>query len=658
VSDLRTLLPALLAHVALGCALAALLWVAGTAWLAALPGMRPAERRRADLVLGYPLGLLAAIAVAFAALFGPRWAVLALAVALGPLALARSRAAVRELAGIGRDVLAALPFAGLFGVLLGYYDHGPTATMDSHAFGDLIFWIARATSMRRDPLHVHDLVTAGSQIPQHEAGAAALNAAAVGTLHADPFLVYATAIPVCGLLSLVAGFAMLGRPAVRWAGAAVALVAAGSMVYPSVLASGPPVGLALPLALVLVALLRVRIGLAALAGHVLLVGLALAATKPFGAVCLIAWLPLALAPYARRAGPLRLALAVAAPLVVGAVIVALTRNATANAFDALEPRCFPCHAVGDAWSLRHARSTPKAAGILELAGQLLLLVALWRGRRRWTLLPVGAGFLVFWFVGGKGFDIAAAIAALIALGVLVLDEEPRQVGLVALAGAALALKGAFADTAQIGAALAFVVALVATFLARPRLVLRVAAGTAAATALVLVGAHGFGRYDMTVLPHEQYEVWRAVHQLTPKDALVFTSQTGSDTSEETGWNYYPGVGARQVAIAGWIYSGLAGNPHALQKRLAQNSAVLLGKTGPAQLPLARGHSAYYAVLWTDQPAPRSFRPLYANHLFVLYRVPAAHPSRVFLSRYSCQTYDDCVARPAPVVVPPPTSIAR
>jgi hypothetical protein len=124
----------------------------------------------------------------------------------------------------------------------------------------------------------------------------------------------------------------------------------------------------------------------------------------------------------------------------------------------------------------------------------------------------------------------------------------------------------------------------------------------------------------TTLSREHYEVWRRVAKLVPRRGLVFTTLTGPEKQSDQGWNYYPGVSARQLYIGGWLYSSISRDRAERDERLQLNRRVLSGSLAPSRLDLNRRYGSYYSVMRAREARPSSFTLLYANRLFALYRI--------------------------------------
>src|SRR4051812_18976425 len=153
--------------------LAGATWLAGALWLVVL-------RRRWQLALpdafAYPLGLLLLIVVSTAFLVHVLLGVLGLALALAPAVrvrrpgLAVARAAVAT-------AWAAPAIVGL-GALLGFFLHGPTRDVDSNAFGDVVWYVAKLESARESLFPLRDLAAAGLDLWHAELAPSLVGAAA------------------------------------------------------------------------------------------------------------------------------------------------------------------------------------------------------------------------------------------------------------------------------------------------------------------------------------------------------------------------------------------------------------------------------------------------------------------------------------------------
>jgi hypothetical protein len=138
--------------------------------------------------------------------------------------------------------------------------------------------------------------------------------------------------------------------------------------------------------------------------------------------------------------------------------------------------------------------------------------------------------------------------------------------------------------------------------------------------LVVDSGMRWGQAD--ILTPAMYDMWSSVRRLTPRDALIFTDQTGPEFRVARGWNSYAATGERQVFIASWVTSvrRFQIDPAARAERLAQNAKVLAGEFEPWEVPLARSYGAYFAVVRREAPVPASFELIYRNEELALYRI--------------------------------------
>jgi hypothetical protein len=405
-------------------------------------------------------------------------------------------------------------------------------------------------------------------------------------------------------------------PATAWA---LALLAVACVAYPTWLTESAPVALAVPLGFSLYALWRDGATRTGWIVYFTLLALDFVLTKGFGGITLVVVAAFGLV----RQHGLRIRAAlpyVAVAAVAGAaglVIFLVTSSWLAHR---LGGKFLPADAVRGLNHEREVRDTQSLAPALLIVGESLLLAALVRARAWAFAATLAAGMAGTWFVGGHGFDITIGLAVLLA--VLFFRDRPaalrEQRTLVAASALALAASAWFRDISGVRTS-AFFLALfglgLLTVLA-PRLRL---AAAGAALAVAVAAPFGLER-GQTTLYSEDYEVWHRVHEIVPKNGLVFTSLTGPEISGYQGWNYYPGVAVRQVYLAGWSNSSLLVRPDELLHRLELNTLVLHGDLAPELARLSRRYSSYFAVTRVGEPSPDSFRRLYANDRYVLSRI--------------------------------------
>jgi hypothetical protein len=658
-------------HAGLGIALASIVWGIGFGVLdvvrrAGLP-VEPAG------VFAYPAGLLLALLACLAELITP-WlgAVGAAAVLLATGAAVRSREAlapaVRHAAA---TVVWALPAVVGVPVVLGFFLHGPTSRVDSNAFGDVVWYAAKLASARVSLFPLRDLAAAGIELWRAELGPTLLGGIVTRLPRTDPILFHTTLLPTFALVSVCVGLSLL-PPAARPGASnrvALALLATAAVAYPTWLAESPPVALALPLAFPIYVLAFYEVPASVFASGAALVAVDLAWTK---GLLLLPFAILVVFAVCQRYRPRERWIV---GVVAGAVlaIVALVAWALENSFWVLRTvhlRFAPLTAYHGLRSQLETRSTMELAPALELAGYVLVAIALLRARHRalavallvclawsWTLtgysIAVGLGMCALLaaiaFRDASLSPIVAAAAVCLASATWFRDFAGLRAALIATACLSAVFLSAFTTSASrqrreqvsshavlyallaaiavvalsghsyVAAGLAVAVgALCRLGLARP-----VAAAGLAAVALVIgLSAHSLrlGTYDTTILPSEQYDIWHRVETLVPRTGLVFTSMTGSDVTAATGLNYYPAISKRQIYIAGWYQSRLSTDRDELTRRLRQNAAVLDGEVSPQDIDVHRAFSSFFAVLPRIAVPPRGFRRLYANRLYALYLI--------------------------------------
>jgi hypothetical protein len=117
------------------------------------------------------------------------------------------------------------------------------------------------------------------------------------------------------------------------------------------------------------------------------------------------------------------------------------------------------------------------------------------------------------------------------------------------------------------------------------------------------------------------DIWLEVRARTPKDALIFTDQTGPEPTLLSGWNTYATIGERQIFVSD-IYqtASLRSDPQKAMAVLQENEAILLGTTPPEQVKLRSTYSAFFAVVSRARTVPNHWVQVYANDAFVLYRL--------------------------------------
>jgi hypothetical protein len=663
-----SLIAGLALHVAIGVALAVVTWSIGLG--VQLLVARSRDVRGTHAVFAYPIGLLALVLAAFAVLVDAWLAVPVALLAIAPLAaLVRARGRLAPLArACAEPFLYAL--AGIAGlpVALGLLLHGPTATLDSNAYGDMLFYAAKLVSAADSVLPFRDLTVEGEPSAYVEAGSSFLGGALAWIPGLDPVLFQTTALPAFALAALAIGIGVLPRPAgpgQRFLPVA-GLLAAALVAYPTWITDSPPVALTLPLACSLYVMATERIPLATLVAVSLVIALDLFLTKGFAAamfVFVFCWA--FVRDHARGIDRRVLLLGAGAVVAIGIALLAFFLATSGWLTERLALSFRPDDSIRGLLDQLDERDTSRAGLGFELFGLLALLAALVR-MRAWPFVGfVLVGLAGHELVGGHGFDILVGLSilpaallwrarpelparhralALTAAVLLVLsawfrDTSALRAGLVFVVLLALATIGAFAGRRVLAYYPAAAVAILLGLSGRPfvAFVLLVAlvltaelapaanrvvapAGVAAAALIAAVSSLHLTTNPPT-LTSDDYRLWREVEQVVPRDGLVFTSLTGPVISGEQGWNYYPGVANRQIWLAGWSNSFLLVDEEERARRLRLNAEVVRGGRDPEDVRLERHYGSTFGVLRAAERAPGGWRLLYRNDDLALYRIP-------------------------------------
>jgi hypothetical protein len=157
---------------------------------------------------------------------------------------------------------------------------------------------------------------------------------------------------------------------------------------------------------------------------------------------------------------------------------------------------------------------------------------------------------------------------------------------------------------------------------RPRALL-VASAAVITTLALAASADGklvlsSGWHQGGLLTPDVRDIWRAVRERTPGDALIFTDQTGRGPDILGGWNHYVLNGQRQVYIAGSTTADLQSNPSRVDARLKVNEEVLTGHLEPSDAATSRNYGSFFAVVSAARPQLPKWKEIYRNRTYVLY----------------------------------------
>jgi hypothetical protein len=117
------------------------------------------------------------------------------------------------------------------------------------------------------------------------------------------------------------------------------------------------------------------------------------------------------------------------------------------------------------------------------------------------------------------------------------------------------------------------------------------------------------------------EIWSAVREHTPKDALVFTDQVDATQDLLGGWNTYAYAGQRQLYLSSYYTNfELRRDRHKFDDVLTINNAVLEGSRSPRNVPTQRSYNSFYAVVRMTKVVPPNWRQIFQNSQYALYEI--------------------------------------
>jgi hypothetical protein len=646
------LVVALIVQFALGATLTAVIFAAGLGILRVFNrGGKPFE----DLLLAAFLPGIAAVClaaiIAVALPYGRGLAISLLLASLYPLRGYRPEP--RTLRHIGRTIGLTLPAVLCVASAMSFEWHGPTATLAANPLGDTTIAIGRAHSFSQQILPFfnreveHGAIAGyGNQVPS------LLMAPLVGYSWFDPFLFLTAALIVVLLASLGGLLAALDaarraeNPALRLDRVSLLVVAGllvGAARYPAVYVESPMEALMVP-----IVVSTVHLWLSA-RGSVARLGAALA-TAAIGSavskiVSLVVLFPLPLPELGRiLLRRSRRPIAVAAALGLLAVAV----HCTILLKDYL-PQFLAIGEFGpNSWQRIIRGHLTAPLPVIAVAGRdigaIVLAVAASRLRLAGLTIAAWAGVAAYL---AMPFLFHTTLTALMLVLAFVLVRDPCRVArarrLLAAATALLLLDPFVSDPGNdvlLGLwalAVCFIVwvALCPPEAERPTPSARRQRGFAVVTAVLLaavlpataLGTVWAGPREGLIFTPAMRDIWLAVRDRTPPDALIFTDQTGPTQSRVGGWNDYALMAERQFYLVSWANHPMRFDHDLLQRWLDENDAVLSGRMQPGELRLTRRYGSYYLVISVHRTAPPGARLVYENAAYRLYRLsaPAAEP---------------------------------
>jgi hypothetical protein len=637
-----SLVLAVVGHAVLGCALTLAQWSMGAGIARALLSKTGTSYAQI-LLLGFPLSLVVLALLAVLALvvpYGRLAAALVWTLSLWPLV--RWPIDRASLQSLWRALPGLLVLGFAFGCWMALLWHGPTATIPGSPAGDEVFYASAIWGLAANPLGWPNLANEGETFDYFNFLFPAIGAALLPILPLDGFLFICSSAVVAVLGSGLAIHAYLTeRPPLRVLSLeafvlVLALIAAGRT--PSWIVQSPPVAFMVPLTVAVwfwtargrQSSVAVSIALASsIAGSAL--------SKVLSAGTLIPLALAGLAPHLRRmAWTLRVVaalLAVAGALYAAYMLVRFLPPFIGLLDVGIGPRSYDLivrwgQNVGVAWPFA-----------VQDTSILLMVIVGFRimNWREATAVTFGLILVVVYpFLTMVNFMCAAVILALAAIddaaalrrsswlviaafllaspATILTDEAGISTGLFWFAiMAAVALVTIDATNPAMGLThLRERHALVVTMLT-----VSVLALLASARGTFVLSSGWPGSADLTP---QVRDIWQAVRERVPADALVFTDQTGHDPGLLAGWNTYVFHGQRQVFISSWVQSTeLRANPAARDVRLQMNDDILSGRLDPPQVKTSRPYSHFFAVVSAKRELRPQWNRLYTNRDYVLYR---------------------------------------
>ncbi len=640
-----SLVLAVVGHTILACVITMAQWSMGAGVARFLLPKRGTSYAQIVL-LGFPISLALLAVLATIALIVPYGRTLAPIIWVACLLpLTRWPIETTSLRSLRGALPAFLALSFTFGCWMSLHWHGPTDAIPGAPSGDQIFYSSAVWALAAHPVGWPNLGNEGEFYPYTNFLISAIGAGLLPLLPIDGFLFVGSSTAMAILGSGLALHAYLSdRPPLRLVSLeslvlAIALAAAGRT--PSWLVISPPVAFVVPLAVCVwfwATLGRRSTSAASVAIISSIVGSALSKVMSAGTLAPLALAQLA--PHLRHL-PRKVQIGLLILLTVAAAYVAYMlfrflpffADLVRLGMTSLGPRSYDSLTN---WGYDLYSAWPFVA---QDAGMVLMMVLAFRFLERLEALALIFGLilvLVYPFLTLVNLICVAIVLALAIIGNAAGLRQRRV--LVLLAFLLVAAPMIFTDEAGLPsgllwAAIAATVPLVAIDSVatskeaawRPwplalavLLVVVTALGlVASARGTLILGSGWPGGADLTPAVRD---IWRAVREQTPRDALVFTDQTGREIRFLRGWNTYALHGQRQVFISSWHQSGqLQANPVARDERLAVNDAVLSGKLEPTAVKTSRPYGSHFAVVSAGKLLAPQWRKQYANEQYVLYR---------------------------------------
>jgi hypothetical protein len=631
-----------LQHAVLGCLISIGIWAAG-AGVTRLILRDPRSGLAPVLIPAFPVSMVLLAVLLALALVLPWGRTIAFTVWLACLLPLRNwRPPHEQIVAILNAATAIVPFGIAFGVWLGLLWHGPTDTLSGTPSGDVAFYAGNIWALADQAYPHFDLGYADSgSVGYFNQFYPALGAALLHLPNFDPFLfLLASGATSYVLLSALMVHLYVADRVSRPIGQLDLLL----LTLCVVVAARYPYWVVESIPMVFVPALTIAVWwmaergrhkhawsvaaiLAALSGSVLSKVVSAAVLVPLSTTGV--WSSIGKLPSAAKL----FLLMIAGVFGVYSAAMLLHFLPILATISALGPESF---------------RTPRWFFVSRDMGAGMMMVLAWTIVDWSVALSLSLGvitFLAFSFMFQVNFVCVSIVLGLILISVRPMPILARMLGAVAFA---LSLPAAvLSDYAGASSGLPWIACIggatvVAALTAsgssalKPEMTFRkmaaVAATTLTVTAFGLIGVarqsiiadSGWHFTQSQPLTPALKEIWSAVRERTPKDALIFTDQVDDTEYILGGWNTYAYSGQRQIYLSSYYTNlELRSDKQKLQQILATNKAVLEGIRPPQSVRVRRSYSSFYAVVSDGMAVPPDWRPVFRNDRYALYQIGVA-----------------------------------
>lgn len=628
-----------LLHAVLGCLTSIGIWAAG-AGISRLTARDPRSDLARVLIPAFPIGMVLLAALLIVALTVPWGRSIAFALWLACLLpLASWRPPTEQVSAALKAVLGIVPLAVAFGIWLALLWHGPTDTLSGAPTGDLGFYAGSIWSLASQPYPYFDLGFANGEVRGYFNNLyPALGAALLHLPNFDPFLfLLASGGTSYVLLSALMLHLYVTDRASRPIGPSDVLLLTLSFIV----AARYPYWVAESIPLVFFPALTISVWWMAERGQrdyrwgmaAILAGLSgSAVSKVVSAALLVPLGFTGILPHFRK-------------VPYAAKLAALVIAGIFGAYSAAMLIHFIPMFAGNAAIGPESFRTPRWFFVARDCGALLMIASAWFVAEKPVALAVSLGlatFLAYSWIFQINFVCASLVLGLVLISaarssiygrVLALAAFALSLPALILGDQASASSGGVWIACVGGSVLVAILTSPAVSTTTRELTFRNSALLAATTLTVIgLGLVGVARGSIIVdsgwhlverepLTPALKEIWSAVRDRTPKDALIFTDQVDETEGVLGGWNTYAYMGQRQIYLSSFVTNAeLRHDRQKLDQILTINKAVLEGSRSPQRVPTRRDYHSFYAVVSIARSVPPGWKPVMRNGQYALYEI--------------------------------------